>query len=997
MSVTRYESERGPLAAGMAQAGHAGVGAESPRSGAGVGIMPGGTEVAAVETADAALHRVAAGILGGAGPWEFQAGIEACHHEMGNRAFLHWVREWQGAGRGQATGSLPGEVTGEAVPVAASPVTVSGPLQLMPKKKKKKTVAAVEEESEVTTEASGGAGPGPDVGTVPVVAGGEPPILLSGPEQVMPQKQPEQSAVVGQKKKKKKPRVQVALNTLRSEGVEAFKSYIDTEIREAELLRTLTERIKRADNLRGNREEAMIVVEARLRILDPEAAARAPAAAEPGPGQGRAGPDIAPVKTELNPREDELFGCCASGNVRKFKRLLKYGKIDINMGSEYGTLLCNASFNGQAGLVRELLSMPGIDVNLAHQNGMTPLYFAAQAGHAEVVKLLLDARGINANSATLTGATPLNLAAQNGYVEVVKLLLAASGINVNLAEMEGVTPLYIAAQNGHGEVVKLLLAAPGINVNLAEMDRATPLYVAAQNGHVEVVRLLLAACGINANSAEMAGATPLCIAAQEGQEEVVELLLDAPTISIDARKADGATALFDAAQDNFPGIVELLIKRGADVNLMLDPGTTALDIAAHRGHVEVVRVLLQAPAIEVNHTTKSAITALAMACAKGHQDVVTLLLEKGADPNITFDSGIAPLHLACLRGRTDIVKILLDAGADMDGETAIITADEVTDSYTPYGIVELMGHREIMTLLEQHRQARTVQAVQVETLSPCLRPQGQAPEDEPGRPSPSMAAPEPASLPTAAPATQTEQARLTPSVAAESRATGGMEPPDRAPPSVSPEATVPGRRPAPAEPRTPLALGKQELVQEILRKLEQDNLEPLQGIRLLAEVRASASIDGLCRIYNRLAGIERRSERARRRGDRRREFAVGVEAQPAAGGAPRYVLGEKAGLDAEAVEDEIKGHLGQAYHRFVSQAVNDMEFGRGKPTSVYPGLLHASAGIMGLRSCSVFYYLDGSGERIRIVGIGHHVGQAVYRLDYADEDLGASRRTLRLA
>ena len=705
------------------------------------------------------------------------------------------------------------------------------------------------------------------------------------------------------------------------------------------------------------------MVEARLRILDPAAAARAPAVAEPGPGQGRAGPDIAPVKTELNPREDELFGCCASGNVRKFKRLLKYGKIDINMGSEYGTLLCNASFNGQAGLVRELLSMPGIDVNLAHQNGMTPLYFAAQAGHAEVVKLLLAARGINANSATLTGATPLNLAAQEGYVEVVRLLLAAPGINVNIAKMEGVTPLYIAAQNGHGEVVKLLLAAPGINVNLAEM----------------------------------AGTAPLCIAAQEGQEVVVELLLDAPTISINARKADGATALFDAAQENFPRIVELLIKRGADVNLMLDPGTTALDIAAHRGHVEVVRVLLRAPAIEVNHTTKSVMTALAMACAEGHQDVVTLLLEKGADPNITFDSGVAPLHLACLHGHTDIVKILLDAGADMDGETAMITADEVIDSYTPYGIAELLDHREIMTLLEQHRQARTVQAAQVETLSPCLRPQGQAPEDEPGRPSPSMAPPEPASLPTAAPATQTEHARLTPSMAAQSRATGSMEPAGRALPSVSPEATVPGSRPAPAEPRTPLALGKQELVREILRKLEQDNLEPLQGIRLLAEVRASASIDGLCRIYNRLAGIERRSERARRRGDRRRELAVGVEAGPAAGGAPRYVLGEKADLDAEAIEDEIKGHLKQAYHRFVSQAVNDMEFGRGKLTSVYPGLLHASAGISEVGSCSVFYYLDGSGERIRIVGIGHHVGQAVYRLDYADEDLGASRRTLRLA
>ena len=933
MSHTTYIPDTNHKTADMEQAGQAVAGVDAARSGEGVPGAPWGSDAAA----DASFQRMAAGIPGGVTPREFRAGIDAGHHRLGNRAFLRWVGELRGSG--QSAQSSAEEVAAGPIPSAVSRVAAAGPLQLMPKKKKKAGQSA----STVTPEVGGTAMSGADVETMP-----ESEAVVT-----LPQSEPEPgvAAAPGQKKKKKKPRVQVALNTLREEGVEAFKSYIDAEIREAELLRTLAERIGRAQNLGDNKESARRVVEDRLRVLDPESV---PVIAQAGAELGRAVPDIAPVKAELSPREYELFTCCASGNVRRLKQLLRYRKIDINMGSEYGTLLCSASFNGHAGLVRELLSMPGIDMNLAHQTGMTPLYRAAQ----------------------------------NGHVEVVKLLLAARGINVNLTEMEGVTPLYIAAQNGRVEVVKLLLAAPGININLAEMEGATPLYIAAQNGHVEVVRLLLAAPGINVNLVEMEGATPLCIAAQVGQEEEVKLLLDAPTVRIDARKADGATALFNAAQDNFPRIVELLIKRGADVNLALDTGTTPLVFAAHSGHIEVVRVLLRAPAIEVNHMTKSAITALAMACAKGHQDVVTLLLEKGADPNIAHDNGIAPLHTACLRGRTDIVKILLDAGADMDGETAIITADGVADSYTPHRIAKLMGHREIMTLLEQHRQAR---AVQVETLSP---------EDEPGRSSPSTALPEPVSLPATTPATQAEHTHSTPSVAAESQATGAMEPADRAPPSASPELpaqTVPGSGPAPVEPRTPLALGKQELVQEILRKLEQDNLGPLQGIRLLVEVRASASIDGLCGIYNRLAGIERRSERARRRVGRRREHVVGVEAQPAAGGAPRYVLGKKADLDADTVEDEIKDHLGQAYHRFVSQAVNDMEFGRGKRTTGYAGLWHASAGIAGVGSCSVFYYVHEETQVIRIVGIGHHVGRATYRLDYADEDLGDSGRTLRVA
>ena len=888
----------------MEQAGQAVVGVDAARSGEGVPGAPWGSGAAA----DASLQRMAAGILSGVSPREFRADIDAGNHRLGNRAFLRWVGELRGSG--QSAQSSADEVAVGLMPPVSLQVAEAGPLQLMPKKKKKVRQSA-------SAAAGGTAISGADVETMP-----ESEAAALGVVETLPQSEPEPgvAAAPGEKKKKKKSRVQVALNTLRAEGVEALKSYIDAEISEAELLHTLAERIGRAQVQGDNKEAARRVVEARLRVLDPESVPVIAQAAEPGPGLGRAGPDIAPIKTELSPREDELFGCCVSGNVRRLKQLLRYGKIDINMGSQYGTLLNYASYNGHAGIVRELLSMPGIDVNLAHQTGMTPLYFAAQEGH----------------------------------VEVVKLLLAARGINVNLSAYTWATPLYHAAQEGHVEVVKLLLAAPGINVN----------------------------------STQMAGATPLCIAVQEGQVVVVKLLLDAPTIRIDTRKTGGATPLIIAAAYGFSRIVEQLIKRGANVNLMLDPGSTALGIAARSGHVEVVRVLLQAPAIEVNHTTKSVTTALAFACEKGHQDVVTLLLEKGADPNIAHENAITALHLACLNGRTGIVEILLNAGADMDGEIAVETADTDTDSYTPYGIAELMGRREIMTLLEQHRQARAFRVAQVEDLSPCLRPQGQALEDKPGRSSLSTALPEPASVPAATPATQAEHAHSTPSVAAESRATGGMEPA---------ESTVAGSRPAPAEPHTPLKQGKHELVQEILRKLEQDNLEPLEGIRLLVEVRASASIDGLCGIYNRLAGIERQRERSRRRGGRRGIFSIGMEQTPASAGAPTFALEGKSGMDEDAVEDEIKGHLGQAYHRFVSQAVNDMEFGRGKQTTGYPGLLHASAGVAGVGSCSVFYYTDAEARVIRIVGIGHHVGRATYRLDYADENLGDSGRTLRVA
>ena len=158
--------------------------------------------------------------------------------------------------------------------------------------------------------------------------------------------------------------------------------------------------------------------------------------------------------------------------------------------------------------------------------------------------------------------------------------------------------------------------------------------------------------------------------------------------------------------------------------------------------------------------------------------------------------------------------------------------------------------------------------------------------------------------------------------------------------------TVSDSQPAAAETLPPLAQGKQALVRDILRKLDRDTLEPLEGIRMMMDVKRVDSLDGVCAIYNRLAGIERQRERARRRGVRHGWLAISTSTPaPAPEGAdPRFALDSASELDAEGVEVEIRRHLSQRYHRFVSQAVNNMEFGRGKPTTGFPGLWHVSAG-----------------------------------------------------
>ncbi len=897
------------------------------------GRAPGGRQATGPDVYASPLQTVVEGILGGRSPMQFMSGIDAVNRALGNRAFLNLVGALQSVGHG-------------------------APLQLMGKKKKKQEAPEVEEGSgkeAAGTERDAGAGPEGTVASGPDAAQPKASGTIPG---VKPE--PDEGAAGGAKKKKKKGRVQVALNTLRGEGVAAFGEYIEAEIGEAELLRTLVERITRAEDLQSVRAEALATVEARLRLLDP--LLPAPAFAEPAPcpdlRHARAGlqpagarqePElavIAPARLIFSLWEAMLFDACVKGDTGRFRRYIIHRNIDVNLAYRQTTLLSSGAYRGHAGIVELLLRRPEIDVNLAQQGGATALHMAAQQGHVEVVRLLLGARGIN----------------------------------VNLATLEGATPLYIAAECGWVDVAKMLLGRPDINVNPVTVPNKT---------------------------------TPLSVAAQKGQEEIVKLLLATRGVGLDMQKDDGATALFMAAQIGFTGIVKQLVRRGADINLARDDGMTPLCVAALVGNIEIVKTLLQVPGIQVNLATDNGTIPLGIAAQRGYKDIVRLLLRKGASPNRANQIGVTPLHVACLHGHTASVQILLHAGADTTAKMTDVTGR----GYTPYDFAELAGQRGVMSVLAAHRRRRESAPPRLEQLSIT---------GEPGKPVLPPASPETVSPPGDAASAPTQQPPLTSSGEADSRPgeetdvstrpMAGTESVSQAPVPlaegvaagmipvttsvVSPSPDVPGSFPVTSEPPSPLALAKHALRQEVLGKFQADNFDWLEGIRLLQDVNDTNDLDSLCVLYNRLAHIERHKERARRRKRRRGLLPVSVGPEPAAAdpaAAPVFALGGQAGLDAERVEVEIRRHLGQAYQRFVSQAVNDMEFGRGKRTTGYPGLWHVSAGVAGVGSCSVFYYLEGCGEKIRVVGIGRHVGRAAYRLDYASEELGEAGRVLRIA
>lgn len=184
---------------------------------------------------------------------------------------------------------------------------------------------------------------------------------------------------------------------------------------------------------------------------------------------------------------------------------------------------------------------------------------------------------------------------------------------------------------------------------------------AAAAGDLDGVRAALAA-GADKNVVDREEATAILRAARGGHLDVVRALI-AEGVDIDAQDQTCFNPFIHGCIFNDLELVKTMVEAGADLKRLTRFGGNGLTPAAEKGHLEIVRYLLENTNINVNLTNTVGWTALIEAIILGdggpvRQQTVELLLQHGAKPGMTDEWGVPPIELARQRGFDEIVAII---------------------------------------------------------------------------------------------------------------------------------------------------------------------------------------------------------------------------------------------------------------------------------------------------------------------------------------------------
>ncbi|KAG0205298.1 phosphate system positive regulatory protein pho81 [Mortierella sp. GBA30] len=220
----------------------------------------------------------------------------------------------------------------------------------------------------------------------------------------------------------------------------------------------------------------------------------------------------------------------------------------------------------------------------------TCLHEAALVGRLSLLKLGVE-NGVNPESMDVYGRRPLHYVSMYGYADCATYLLSLNA-SMTATDHDGFRPLIYSVMNGHTECVEIFLAN-NVDIEASKEGDPIPLSLACHYGHEDIAMMLIGR-GANVRACNADGLEPLHITCREGHTRLAKTLTTKGACLDQEDKYMCWTPLFYAASEGHVDCVRILLEAGCSVNVLDEHAKTPIYYAASEGHVDCVELLIEA-------------------------------------------------------------------------------------------------------------------------------------------------------------------------------------------------------------------------------------------------------------------------------------------------------------------------------------------------------------------------------------------------------------------
>uniref|UniRef100_A0A4W4FUM3 Serine/threonine-protein kinase TNNI3K n=1 Tax=Electrophorus electricus TaxID=8005 RepID=A0A4W4FUM3_ELEEL len=282
-------------------------------------------------------------------------------------------------------------------------------------------------------------------------------------------------------------------------------------------------------------------------------------------------------------------------------------------------------------------------------------------------------------------------------------------VNVNYRAEGGLSLLHLCCICAGNKSHIRTLMLKGLRPSRLTRNGFTALHLAAYKGNAELVTALLHG-GADIQQVGYGALTALHIATIAGHDEVRPQILTQPA----AVDLDSFACTFSPLFTRCKQVCKLLLRFGADVNVSGEVGDRPLHLAAAKGFLGIIRLLMEeAEKTDVNAQDNEDHVPLHFCARFGHQEVVRFLLQGNfsVQPHSVNIYGDTPLHLACYNGKFDVVKELVDCTGTDSLSKENIFSETAFHSACTYGrdleMVKFLISQNAMSINHQGRDGHT--------------------------------------------------------------------------------------------------------------------------------------------------------------------------------------------------------------------------------------------------------------------------------------------------